>query len=401
MIENRKSAFGIILAVFFLCGFTTALNSILNPFFQKQFNLSYTEAAFLPLSFYLAYFLISPLAGYIFKNSYVAGIQFSLFLGGLGMGLMAYAATFAAILGSIFIQGGAIAILQVTANPYVFYLGEVKSAPSRLLFAQAFISLGMVISPYLGSILLLSEREASVASSVMIIPYVAQSLMWLLLLGITKVVKMPKEQVDQEESDEPKLSPLKDRALILGIAAIALCVGVEATIANFLVTYLADPAVMGISLSTAGHLSVIFWMAFLGGRFVGSFLLRFVSPEKLLVYHGFAGMTVAAAAIATSGIVAAASVLLLGFCTSNLFPLVFSLVLSKTRCCKTQASSFLCMANIGGAIIPLIQGQVADTIGLQSSFVIPFLVYCALIGYVKLQKQKEIDGLPILRRYSD
>ena len=409
--HNHTLALVVVMGVFFICGFSTVLNDVLIPYLQKTLELSYASVILIQTSFYLGYFLISPLSGFLFRSSaYLKGIRWGLASGMVGTLLISFASitlSFDLILAGVFILGGGIAMVQVSINPYALQLGNESTATSRLSLTQSFTSLGTIIAPYVGSTYILSTLNTNpfdlnyeFIDSPLKKPYIILTLVWLALLILTFILRLPngKETTYQKSTpQESGLHPLRNFIVLIGMLGIAICVGVEVAVGSFLISFLTDANVANLSMEIAGKFSMLFWMGFLMGRLLGSWIMKYVPPGKLLFFHALAGLMFTFFATFSSGLIAASSILALGLCTSIMFPVIFSLVLSSCEGRKNEVSGFLCMANIGGALIPLLQGSLADTIGIQKSFIIPIACYLFLIIYAQFmsKKLKESGNLEI------
>ncbi|MFQ5729916.1 MAG: MFS transporter, partial [Waddliaceae bacterium] len=320
-----------------------------------------------------------------------AGRRWRLSFGGLGALLISFAGVLMLypwfLLGE-FVLGTGIAILQVTANPYTLLLGTQESATSRLTLAQAFTSVGTVLAPFAGSVFMLSLLLAPSAFELqgqgfsLQFLYLSLTFLWSGVLVLTYLFALP-------EGREPLLpgreggwfAPLKERFVVMGVLGISISTGVEVTIGSHLVKFLADVDIMGVSLSAAGKFMVLFWLGFLLGRFLGSRILKKVAPEKVLLTQAMAGIVFTLFTVIFSGYLAALSVLVLGVCISVLFPVIFSVVLGGCRSNQSAVSGFLCMANIGGALLPLMQGMLADRFGVHRSFVLPLAPFLYIAYY--------------------
>lgn len=380
--KRRVRALTLVMGLFFICGLSTALNSVLIPYFHKTLSLPYAAVACLETSFYMGYFLWSPLAGVFFSQArYLRGITWGLSSGLLGAALLALSGFylhFSLVLFAIFILGGGIATIQVTANPYAMLLGTKDTASSRLCISQAFTAIGTLLAPLLGGYIL-----APFWSSIpLFFPYAVISLLWLGHLFFVFSAQLSEEGEDDKlEQEGETLSPWKDPALLLGLCAMVLSLGGDAATVSFLVPYLSDTHTLGISLDSAVKLSMLFWLGLLVGRLLGSYLMRMLKPEFLVFAH-LVGITSLSFFVSLAGGKAAAvAVLSLGFCLSILFPTLFSLILERCRCSKSVASGVLCMTNIGGALAPLAQGVLADRLGVPISFLLPAVCYLLCLAF--------------------
>ena len=387
---KERLSLALSMTIFLLCGFSTVLNVILIPYLQNALSLRYTPVALVQVSFYLAYFLFSPLSGYLFQNrSYLEGIKAGLFVGALGTLILYWASvtlSFSLVLLGVFILGSGVATLQVIGNPYTLILGRPESAPSRLTLAQAFTSLGTLLAPYFGALFILSGSESDHL-------YLILTLMWLATLFYTLFVSLPDSQEPKEKNQG---NPLYEPFVLFGLIAIAISTGMEVTISTYLTKFIFD--MTDLSLIASGKLMMIFWGGFLFGRLWGSQLLRRYSASALIYFSVVSGSALTLITVVSSGYIAVFATLLMGFSLSVLFPVIFSQVLQYCDSPKGAVSGYLCMANIGGAIFPLIQGYFADVYTLHLSFVLPFFgfFYLAYFAYcLRFQIQSRQKKIPI------
>jgi FHS family L-fucose permease-like MFS transporter len=299
-----------------------------------------------------------------------------------------------------------ITILQVAANPYVTVLGPAGTASSRLTLTQAFNSLGTTIAPHVGGILILSGAAigadklaamnatelaaylAHEASSVQG-PYLALAVALAILAVLFALARLPKISHGEETTAAAsgKASALAYRHLVLGTIAIFLYVGGEVSIGSFLVNFLGEQHIAGLAPAVAASYVSVYWGGALVGRFIGFAVMRYVSPGKSLAFNALAVIVLVLAAIFGKGSLAMWAVLSVGLFNSIMFPTIFSLALHGLGRHTGQGSGILCMAIVGGAIVPFIQGAVADSIGVQSSFFVPAACY-AFILYFGLKYAK-------------
>jgi len=372
----------VIMGLFFICGLSTVMNHLLIPYLQSVWQMSYTAIMSVQLSFYLGYFLGSPLTGFLIRGRFIHGMRIGAILGGLGAVMIALSSIQGSLiltLLSIFCVGSGIAMIQVCANPYVLQMrGE-----SDLAIAQSATGIGMLLAPLIGARCLLANACEDLSIQSLLPPYMIIGSLWFFLAMM--LFLLPKTK-----SEPQKRNPFQfNSVLILGFLGIALSVGVETTIASFIVKYLSDPQILGVSMETAGYLSMLYWFGLVAGRAIGGVLLLKRDSSSILRWHAMSGCLFTCLILFTSGFFAAAAILLLGFSVSMMFPLIFSHVIKNSGENAGQASGILCMANIGGAAIPFIQGIIADTATLHISFIIPFLCYFLLyqLGVQEYQKR--------------
>lgn len=404
---NYTFALTALTSLFFMWGFITCLNDILIPHLKAVFTLNYAQSMLIQFCFFAAYFIMSLPAGSIIeKIGYKKGICSGLVVAGIGC-LMFYPSaalrSYPLFLTAFFVLASGITLLQVAANPYVTILGSAQTASSRLNLTQAFNSLGTTIAPYLGSIFILgvavksaadiaqlppeglAAYQAAEAGSVQL-PYVGLAAVLFIIAAIFAVIKLPAIEAGtiDPESGKKEIDPGTAwgyRHLKLGALGIFLYVGAEVAIGSFLVNYLGQTYISGLPEAAAAKYVSFYWGGAMVGRFLGSGIQRKVNPGKLLAFNAFATATLTAVTMLTTGGVAMWSILLIGLFNSIMFPTIFSLAIAGLGSHTGKGSGILCMAIVGGAIIPVIQGFIADAIGIHHAFVLPLLCYLYIAYY--------------------
>jgi MFS transporter, FHS family, L-fucose permease len=390
----------IITLLFFMWGLLTSLNDVLIPHLKSIYTLSYVQAMLVQFCFFGAYFIVSIPAGALIKRiGYQHGAVTGLIIAAVGCALFYPAAQsgYTLFLCAFFVLAAGITILQVAANPYVTVLGDPKTASSRLTLTQAFNSLGTTIGPFFGSVLILSggvlvsandfnlmssaeqiayraEQAASVQG-----PYLALAGALLLLAIVFALARLPKvshaEPSDVTIDSHEQHSIFKHPNLLFGAIAIFLYVGAEVSIGSFLINFFGEPNIAGLAPSSAAKFVSYYWGFAMLGRFIGFAIMRYVSPGKTLAFNAACSMALILTAILGQGQLAMWSVLFVGLFNSIMFPTIFSMALHKLGKFTGQGSGILCMAIVGGAIIPFIQGFAADQLGIQLSFYVPMICY--------------------------
>jgi FHS family L-fucose permease-like MFS transporter len=286
-------------------------------------------------------------------------------------------------LGALFVLASGITLLQVSANPYVTLLGPTETASSRLTMTQAFNALGTTVAPYLGAILILSEAtsvvsESNTAESVQM-PYLVLTAMLLILAAVFAYLKLPHlEEAETQDGEVLEGSAWQYRHLVLGALGIFVYVGAEVSIGSFLVSLFGEADIAGLEEAEAAKYLTYFWGGAMVGRFLGAAIMQKIAAGKVLAFNAAAAAVLIAVTILTSGAVAMWSILLVGLFNSIMFPTIFSLALNGLGKHTSQGSGVLCLAIVGGAIVPLLQGVLADSIGVQLAFVLPIVCY----GYI-------------------
>jgi MFS transporter, FHS family, L-fucose permease len=401
--QNYGRPLAIVTSLFFMWGFLTCLNDILVPHLKSIFDLSYAHVMLIQFVFFSAYFLFSmPWA----KVVNVIGYQKTMVAGLLCMTVGAFlfvpaasSASFPLFLGALIVLAAGITGLQVAANPYVVVLGKPETASSRLDLTQAFNSLGTTIAPKLGGLLILSAAPLAIeelkalspqalhlyrvqqAASVKM-PYTVIGIALFLLAVMIATSKLPTiASVASKPGEKIKDSVWKHPNLILGALGIFAYVGAEVSIGSFLVNYFGQAEIGGFSAKTAAGYVSFYWGGAMIGRFLGAALLRRIKTGHLLAVFAICTSTLVTLSMLTSGHVAMWSILAVGFFNSIMFPSIFSLGVAELGPLTGNGSGILNMAIVGGAVIPLLQGVIADHIGIHHAFFVPVICYLYILFY--------------------
>ncbi|GGQ12340.1 sugar MFS transporter [Shewanella litoralis] len=397
---NYRFALVSLTSLFFMWGFITCLNDILIPHLKAVFSLNYTEAMLIQFCFFGAYFLVSLPAGKLVKKmGYQKGIVCGLLIACVGCLLFypaAALATYGLFLGALFVLASGITILQVAANPYVNALGSVETASSRLNLTQAFNALGTTVAPYFGAVLILSVASGAVEglshaqaeAEVVKLPYLILAGMLGLLALIFSKLNLPTIAEHNEVSDNNgvvthngKTSAWQSTHLVLGAVGIFVYVGAEVSIGSFLVNFLGEEHIAGLKEADAAKYITYYWGGAMVGRFIGSAVMQKIPAGTLLAFNALVAAGLILVAMTSSGAVAMWSILAVGLFNSIMFPTIFSLALRGLGPHTSQGSGILCLAIVGGAIVPLLQGVMADAMGLQLAFILPVVCYGFILFY--------------------
>ncbi len=413
-----------VVGLFFAWGFITVLNDPLIAKLKGLFSLNYTEAMLTQFAFFLGYFIFSIPAGQVLSRlGYIRTIVLGLVVMAAGCLLFAPAAmagTYIGFLGALFIVAAGITTLQVAANPYIAVLGPAETSSSRLTLAQAFNSLGTFIGPFIGAIFLLQNgvaaptganpealKAARVAEATLVLkPFLviaAVLLVFALLFWFKR--RAPAPSTGGSQSGGFHVGLLTKSRQILGVLSIFLYVGAEVAIGSGLTNYLMQDSVLGSqsgaigksaaglmgslfhhdvafnAAQVAGTMVSIYWGLAMVGRFIGSAVLARVNPGRVLLVHAVAAMALALVSSQTFGVTAAIAVLAIGFANSIMFPTIFTLALDGLGEETSGGSSLLCMAIVGGALIPVAFGALADAKGLAFALILPAACYMLIAIY--------------------
>ncbi|GLQ99795.1 MFS transporter [Dyella mobilis] len=398
-------ALSVMTTVFFMWGFLTCLNDILIPHLKAVFELNYAQAMLVQFTFFGAYFLMSLPAGRVvahlgYKRSIVLGLVVA-GIGAAGFWPAAGLRLYPAFLGALFVLATGITLLQVAANPYVALLGPEKTSSSRLTLAQALNSFGTFLAPWFGSLLILSNQVKSSADITQLsatqqmlyrtqeaqavqMPYIGLALVLVLLAIFVWIFRLPKLEESTEQADTSRhtlLDAIRYPHVLFGVLGIFFYVGAEVSIGSFMVNYLSQPDIGHMSEQQAAHYVSLYWGGAMIGRFLGSWLLALLSPRKLLTAFAAINMLLLVGTMSTTGTTAMYSIVAIGLFNSIMFPTIFALGIERMGPLTGKASSLLIMAIVGGALVPWLQGVLADNIGIQHAFVLPLLCYAYIVFY--------------------
>ena len=414
--NTHTGALFIVTILFFMWGLITSLNDVLIPHLKSIYTLTYMQAMLVQLCFFGAYVVVSLPAGALIRRlGYQNGAVAGLLVAATGCALFYPASNggYGLFLFALFVLASGITILQVAANPYVTVLGPARTAASRLTLTQAFNSLGTTVAPALGGFLILStvalsadqlallpeaERVAHRAAEAAAVqgPYLGLAAALALLAVLFALARLPKIafQDTTTAAVDGKGGAMAYRHLVLGALGIFLYVGAEVSIGSFLINFIGEPHIAALSHADAASYVSLYWGGALVGRFIGFGVMRYVSPGKSLAVTALGSMALVLTAIFTDGSLAMWAIIAVGLCNSIMFPTIFSMALHGLGKFTGQGSGILCMAIVGGAIVPFIQGILADTIGLQISFLVPAACYLFIlyygVKYADLHKQKVV-----------
>ena len=431
--KSYRSALIFLTTLFFLWGFITVLVDSLVPRLKDVFEMSYAKTVLVQFAFFTAFFVVSVPAGTLLsKIGYRKGIVLGLIIMALGCLLFYPAAeyrNFTIFLIGYFTLAGGITVLQVAANPYVALLGSEEDASSRLNLSQAFNSLGTTIAPIVGALFLLSDsvktsEEINVLTALEKADYYSAEaatvqtpfLLIAAFIGILALIfafiKLPK--VMQESPKGGYLSLLKNKLMLMGALGIFVYVGAEVAIGSFLVNYFSDMNLAVIVMenemmmkiantiasvfnktfsnsdpkSLLGIFIIFYWGGAMIGRFIGAYPTKIMDAGKVLSMFASLAILMILISINTQGLISMWSILAVGLFNSIMFPTIFTLTLEGLGDLKAQASGLLCMAIVGGAIIPFAFGSLIDGFGFKKAFILTVICYGYIMYYGKLKSRK-------------
>jgi FHS family L-fucose permease-like MFS transporter len=420
---KQKTLFPLILltSLFFLWGFAHNLDPILIPHLKRSFTLSTMQATLVDTAVYAAYFLMALPAGYIMKKfGYKVGIIAGLLFFAVGCFLFIPAADtqlYPFFLIALFIIACGLATLETVANPYITVLGDPEGATQRLNFAQSFNGFATMLAPYVGTELILirshSDEQlnamsetarkmalAAEASSVKTPYFILASVLLLIAIAFA-FTKLPK--VQENETNKPSgniFRVLRHRHLSWGIAAQFFYVGAQTCVLSLFVLY--APKAAGISEKEAGHFTSVCGLAFLIGRFAGTFLMRYFRSNILLGVYAIINVFLCIVAIYAHGMIAIYTVIAISFFMSIMFPTIFALGIKDLKADREFGSSLIIMSIVGGAIVPRAFGYISDTTNnIQMGYYVPLVCFIiiAIFGLNGHKVKVSPDELPLNTTY--
>jgi FHS family L-fucose permease-like MFS transporter len=407
---KHGGALAILATVFFMWGFITVLNDVLIPHLRSVFDLNYAQATLVQFVFFGTYFLISlPAAKLLERLGYQRTISVGLATTGVGALIFIPAATlpsYGVFLAGLFVLASGITTLQVAANPYVALLGPPATASSRLNLVQAFNSLGTTVAPVFGGLLILSQTTSGTAEMgaealtlaertadalAVRVPYVGIAVVLFLLSLVIFFWRLPAISTRAEKSRDAG-SIWSQARLLLGLGAIFFYVGAEIAVGSFLINYISSADVVPMSHAAAAFYVTLFWGGAMTGRFLGSAIMRKVAPAIVLASVSVGAAALLAVTMGTSGWIALWAIVFVGLMNSIMFPTIFTLAIEGLGTLTARGSALLIMAIVGGALIPLLQGIIADAHGLSISFLVPMLCYVYVLGFAAHCMRRPVVG---------
>jgi FHS family L-fucose permease-like MFS transporter len=390
-----------IFALFFVFGGITSLNDVIIPKFKALFTLTYREGMLVQSAFFAAYFIVSiPAAVLVRRIGYMRSAVVGLLTMTVGCLLFIPASAFGLFglfLFALFVLASGITAVQVVANPLISMLGPMSMASSRLTFAQAFNSLGTTLFPYVGSMLILGSLATvdpttlsgaaldafhSTETRVMVLTYIGLAIVLVLLAGAVWL-----RRTGLVEAAAPPIPILGAISLLarprfaFGALCIFLYVGGEVAIGSVIVNYLMQSTVLGMAAEQAGKHVSYYWGGAMVGRFIGAYLLRLFSPGKVLVCAAAVVLALLTISANSAGLVSGWSLLAIGLFNSIMFPTIFTLASEGLGKRAAEGSGVICMAIVGGAIVPLLTGRAADLWGLKQALIVPAICYCTILCF--------------------
>lgn len=389
-----------VFSLFFMFGSITSLNDVLIPKLKELFQLTYMESMLVQSAFFFAYFTASiPASRLIIRFGYVKSAIVGLLI--MAIGCLAFipatqVGLFSAFLGALFLLAVGVTVIQVVANPLITLLGPPSSASIRLTLGHGFNSLGTTVAPWVGAIFILgaissidlstlqgAELTAAMQKETAVISQAYTAIAAVIVLFCIAMFRF--KSFGQNSTLPPKTNLINSLNLFnsarfrLGFVSLFLYVGAEVTLGSILVNYLTHGDVMAITPEQAGKYIAFYWGGAMAGRFIGSALMRIISPAKILVIFATMVIVLISISMSTHGEMAGLSLLAVGLFNSIMFPTIFSLSCAQLNSRSAEGSGLLCCAIVGGGFIPPVTGLLADMATLKLSLIVPITCYLLIL----------------------
>ncbi|SJN52573.1 Fucose permease [Sphingobacterium faecium PCAi_F2.5] len=397
--KSNKLAIVLVTSLFFFWGFVHNLDPILIPHLRNAFSLTHLQASLVDSAVFIAYFLLAIPAGIIMKKyGYKSGILIGLILFAIGCFLFIPAAnqiSYVFFLGALFIVACGLTILETAANPYVTVLGDPSKATQRLNFAQSFNGLAAFIAPILGGKFILAEQPksdteiAAMTEQVKIAyiqaetatvkgPYLILGLIILIVAAILFFTKLPDIKDDEGEQKSGFFHAFRHLNVKWAVVGQFFYVGAQVCVLSFMVLYATDVA--GISPLNASKYASFAGLAFMLGRFVGTFFMKHIKPLTLLMIYSVICILLSFIVIYGSGEVTVYALIAVAFFMSIMFPTIFAVGVEGIGADTKSASSLIIMSIVGGAALPPILGLISDKTGdLQLGYWVPLICFVVVL----------------------
>lgn len=408
-------AFVMITTLFFMWGFVHSLDPILIPHLRRSFSLSVLQAALVDSAVFIAYFLMALPAGLLIRK---VGYKYAIIIGLLffatGSLLFIPAANtqqYVFFLGALFVIACGLTILETAANPYASLLGKPERATQRLNLAQSFNGLAVTLAPILAARVILVEgaseqelaamsvagRQAALAAEAASVkgPYLLLGLVILAIAVVFYFLKLPEVRTGSRQPGSSIGQALKVPAIRRAVIAQFFYVGAQVCVFSFFILFASKAAAVS-HVTAADYLGWGCGMAFMVGRFAGTWLMRYVAPARLLQFYALACAALSIVAMLAHGVISLAAVIGIAFFMSIMFPTIFALGIRAAGQHTEMASSLIIMAIVGGAVLPLLFGWVSDvTLNIQFGYVVPLLCFFVIARFARTELLASRSGATV------
>lgn len=388
--RNYKLPIVLVTSLFFLWGLAYGLLDVLNKHFQEALNITKLRSTLLQAAYFGAYFLVALPAGYFMqKSGYRKGIITGLLLYATGA-LLFYPssqnASFPFFLLALFILASGLAFLETAANPYISVLGKPETSEFRLNLAQSFNGVGSFLGPIIGGALFFGGKSATGGSSELdSVKYVYLAIAVVVLLVAFLFFKTPMPEVKEEELviDAKGHSGKKlfgHTHFVWAIVAQFFYVAAQVGVAALFINYCTEKNI-GINNTRAAFLLSGSMVLFTAGRFAGTALMKVIAPHKLLALYALINIGLCFVVVTVPGIVSVYSLMSIFFFESIMFPTIFALGIKNLGIYTKKGASYLIMSVVGGALVPLVMGALAQSRSTPFSYMVPLICFVFVFAF--------------------
>jgi MFS transporter, FHS family, L-fucose permease len=392
----------VVMSLMFFWNLTRNINDVLIPHLKRACQLTDLQSSLVQSAFFGAYFLLALPAGhFINKYGYKAGMVAGLAFAALGAALFYPAAEtrfYPVFLGALFIMASGFTFLEVTATPYISKLGDQQSASSRLSLSAAAGSVGATIAPYIGSLLLLHKEDIAESTimamdsvqldkfleaeaNMVKLPYLTLAALFSLVAILIFSLKLPPIKDEQTSTPHSIKETLKFRHTSFGVLAVFAYVGAEVGIVSFMIRYSKSLHIEGLTEQKAAIFISVFMGLVLVGRVAGAWVLKNFNPQRMLLISASGAFILVLAAMFFNSYTSLWLFAIIGFFTSIMYPIIFTLSIRDLGSYTRSASSVLILGIVGGAIVPPIMGFISDHSQILWSFILPLICYAYVVFF--------------------
>ncbi len=393
----------VVMSLMFIWNLSRNFNDVLMPYLKRACQLNDFQSSLIQSAFFGGYFLLAlPVGVFIKKYGYKSGMITGLLIAALGAFLFFPAAEtryYPLFLGALFIMAAGFTFLETTATPYISVLGDPDKASSRLSLASAVGSMGATIAPFLASKVLLHTEDIKpevvaqynpsqltqylVSEAAMVkMPYICLAILFVVLGVSLFFIQIPKIE-EEGESDIKLISIFKFKHTVLGALGVFCYLGAEVGIVSFLIRFSQSLKIEELTEQKAALFITLYMALVLVGRLLGAAVLQKVNPSKMLMACASSAIILVAISILTGSYISIIALSLVGFCTSVMYPILFTLSIKNLGAYTKTGSSLIIMSIVGGAVIPPIMGLISDSQGIKTAFIVPIVCFIYLLYYAK------------------
>ncbi|WP_455846063.1 L-fucose:H+ symporter permease [Pantoea agglomerans] len=388
---SLRWAFMLITTLFFMWGVSYGLLDVLNKHFQETLNVTKAQSGLLQAAYFGAYFIVALPAGYFMqRHGYKAGILAGLSLYAIGALLFVPAAMvndFSVFLFALFVLACGLGCLETAANPYATVLGDPNGAERRLNLAQSFNGLGQFVGPMIGGSLFFTHTSSDAAQESVKITYVVIACVVIAIALLFKRTALPdiRESASQH-IQQPGATLWQQKHFVGGVIAQFFYVAAQVGVGAFFINY-ATEHWHGVTNQSAAYMLSVAMICFMLGRFFSTWLLGRVKPAAMLAAYALINIVLCAVVMVGAGDVSVVALIAIFFFMSTMFPTIFAMGVKNLGESTKQASSFMIMAIVGGAIMPYFMGLISDRVSTAVAYSLPLLCFVVVLAYALRQRR--------------